>query len=49
LNITLGLVENFVKAVDQNRAGVIYFKNRFPEIRDAKIEEQVSVGPQIRE
>jgi hypothetical protein len=49
LHITLGLIENFVKAVDQKRAGVIYLKNRFPEIRDAKIKEEVFVGPQISE
>jgi hypothetical protein len=33
--------------MDQNSAGFIYLKNRFPNISDAKIKEQVFVGPQI--
>ena len=35
--------------MDQNSAGFIYLKNRFPKISDAKIKEQVFVVPQIRE
>jgi len=49
LHIKLGLIKNFVKAMDQNRAGFMCFKNRFLKISDAKIKEQVFVGPQIRE
>jgi hypothetical protein len=33
--------------MDQNSAGFIYLKNSFPNISDAKIKEQVFVGPQI--
>jgi hypothetical protein len=35
--------------MDQNSAGFMYLKNRFPKISDAKIKEQVFVGPQIGE
>jgi len=35
--------------MDQNSAGFIYLKNRFPNISDAKIKEQVFVGLQIGE
>jgi len=33
--------------MDQNSAGFIYLKNRFPKISDAEIKERVFVGPQI--
>jgi hypothetical protein len=35
--------------MDQNSAGITYLKNRFPEINDAKIKEQVFVGSQTGE
>jgi hypothetical protein len=49
LHIKLGLVKNFVKAMDQNSAGFLYFTNTFPRISDAKFREGVLAGPQIRE
>jgi hypothetical protein len=39
LYIKLGLIKNFVKAMDQNSAGFMYLKNNFPRISDAKIKE----------
>ena len=35
--------------MDQNRAGFMYLKNKFPRISDYKIKEGVFFGPQIRE
>ena len=35
--------------MNQNSAGFIYLKNKFPRIRDAKIKELVFAGHQIRE
>jgi len=44
LHIELGFIKNLVKAVDQNNAGFMYLKNKFPRISDAKIIESVFVG-----
>jgi len=49
LHIELGLIRNFVKAMDQNSTGFMYLKNKFPELSDDKIKEGVFVGPQVRE
>jgi hypothetical protein len=35
--------------MDQNGAELMYLKNKFPRISDAKIKEGIFVGPQIRE
>jgi len=35
--------------MDQNRAGLMYLKNKFTRISDAKIKEGVFGGPQERE
>jgi len=34
--------------MDQNSAGFMYLKNKFPRISDAKIKEGIFVWPQIR-
>jgi hypothetical protein len=34
--------------VDQNGAEFMYLKNKFRRISDAKIKQEVFVGPQIR-
>lgn len=49
LHIKLGLMKNFVKAMDRNGRGFMYLKEKFPRISDAKIKEGIFVGPQIRE
>ncbi|UYV79931.1 K02A2.6-like [Cordylochernes scorpioides] len=48
LHIKLGLMKNFVKAMNPNAAGFAYLKQKFPSISDAKIEEGIFVGPQIQ-
>jgi hypothetical protein len=37
LHIKLGLITNFVKAMDKNGAGFMYMKHKFPRLSDAKI------------
>ncbi|UYV79127.1 hypothetical protein LAZ67_17001185 [Cordylochernes scorpioides] len=49
LHIKLGLMKNFVKAMDRNASGFAYLKQIFSSISEAKIKEGIFVGPQIRE
>lgn len=49
LHIKLGLVKNFVKAMDKNCDGFLYLKEKFPKLSEAKIKEGVFIGPQIRQ
>ncbi|UYV81267.1 hypothetical protein LAZ67_20000589 [Cordylochernes scorpioides] len=49
LHIELGLMKNFVKAMDRNASGFAYLKQKFYSISEAKIKEGIFVGPQIRE
>ncbi|UYV72558.1 hypothetical protein LAZ67_9003697 [Cordylochernes scorpioides] len=49
LHIKLGLMKNFVKAMDRNASGIPYLKQKCSSISDAKIKEGIFVGPQIRE
>ena len=49
LHIKLGFIKKFLNTVDQNSAGFIYLKNKFPRISDVEIKEGVFVGCQIRE
>lgn len=48
LHIKLGLMKNFVKAMDQNGKGFLYLKSVFSNLSDAKLKEGIFVGPQIR-
>ncbi|XP_065449041.1 uncharacterized protein LOC103306399 isoform X1 [Chrysemys picta bellii] len=49
LHIKLGLMKNFVKAIDKTQAAFKYLHGKFPRLSEAKIKEGVFVGPQIRE
>ncbi|UYV69610.1 hypothetical protein LAZ67_6004089 [Cordylochernes scorpioides] len=49
LHIKLGLMKNFVKAMDRNASGFAYLKQIVSSISEAKIKEGIFVGPQIRE
>jgi hypothetical protein len=44
LHIKLGLMKNFVKAMDRNGDGFQYLKLKFPILKEGTF-----VGPQIRE
>ncbi|KAJ8716001.1 hypothetical protein PYW08_013286 [Mythimna loreyi] len=48
LHIKLGLVKNFVKALDKEGPAFQYLKTIFPKLSDAKLKEGIFVGPQIR-
>jgi len=47
LHIKLGLMKNFVKAMDQTGSVFKYLAEKFPQLSDEKIKEGVFVGPQI--
>ena len=49
LHIKLGLMKQFVKALDTDRDCFKYVVDRFPGLTDAKIKGGIFVGPQIRE
>ena len=49
LHIKLGLLKNFVKAMDKTGEAVQYLIRKFPRLNKAKIKEGVFVGPQIRQ
>ena len=46
LHIKLVLMKNFVKGMDKTGRGFEYVKNKFPNVSDAKIEEDIFIGPQ---
>lgn len=49
LHIKLGLMKNFVKAINRDGEGFAHLRQKFPRLSEAKIKEGVFVGPQIRE
>lgn len=49
LHIKLGLMKNFVKAMNKDGKGFKYLTEKFSYVSDAKINEGIFVGPQIRE
>ncbi|KAK4883335.1 hypothetical protein RN001_006654 [Aquatica leii] len=49
LHIKLGLIKQFVKAVDKPGGAFQFLKTKFPHLSEAKIKEGVFVGPQIRQ
>lgn len=48
LHIKLGLIKNFVKAIDKNGQRFSYLKEKYPKLSDTKIKEGIFVEPQIR-
>ena len=49
LHIKLGLIKQFVKALDREGALFKYLARQFSYLSDAKIKEGIFVGPHIRE
>ncbi|GBL75908.1 hypothetical protein AVEN_234247-1 [Araneus ventricosus] len=49
LHIKLGLMKNFVKAMDCGGSGFQYLRLKFPKMSEAKIKEGIFVEPQIRQ
>jgi hypothetical protein len=49
LHIKLGLMKNFVKALEKNGKAVLFLKKKFPRVSEAKLLAGIFDGPQIRE
>ncbi|GBN90729.1 hypothetical protein AVEN_219272-1, partial [Araneus ventricosus] len=49
LHIKLGLMKNFVKAMDCGGSGFQYLCLKFPKVSETKIKEGIFVGPQFRQ
>jgi len=47
LHIKLGLMKNFVKAMDRTESAFKYLAEKFPQLSEAKIKEGVFVGSEI--
>jgi len=48
LHIILGLMKNFVKAMDRTGSAFKYLTEKFPRLSEAKIKQEVFMGPQSR-
>jgi hypothetical protein len=48
LHIKLGLMKNFVKAMNKHGKRFEYLRNKFPKLNDAKLKEGIYIGSQIR-
>ena len=49
LHIKLGLMKNFVKAMNKDEPGFQYLQHKFSSISDAKLSAGVLTGPQIKD
>ena len=48
LHIKLGLIKNFVKAIDSTGNGIWYLRQKFPSKSEAKVKAGVFIGTEIR-
>ena len=49
MHLKLGLMKNFVKAMNQEEAAFTYWWEKFPRLSEAKLIEGIFIGPQIRD
>jgi len=49
MHLKLGLVKNFVKAMNQEEVAFTYLRVKFPRLSEAKVKEDIFIGPQIRD
>jgi hypothetical protein len=49
MHLKLGLMKNFVKAMNQKEVAFTYLWAKFPRLGEAKLKEGVFIGPQIRD
>jgi hypothetical protein len=49
MHLKLGLMKNFVKAMNQEKAAFTYLKEMFPRLSEAKLKDGIFIGPQIRD
>ena len=48
LHIKLGLIKQFVTALDKESAAFKYLQDLFPQLSEAKVNAGIFVGPQIK-
>jgi hypothetical protein len=48
MHLKLGVMKNLVRAMDQEEAAFTYLRGMFPRLSEAKLKEDIFVGPQIR-
>jgi len=49
MHLKLGLMKNFVKAMNQEEAAFTYLREKFPRLSETKLKEGIFIGPQIRD
>jgi len=49
MHLKLGLMKNFVKAMNQEEGAFPYLQEKFPRLSEAKLKEGILIGPQIRD
>jgi len=49
MHLKLGLMKNFVKAMNQEEVAFTYFREKFPRLSEIKLKEGIFIGTQIRE
>jgi hypothetical protein len=49
MHLKLGLMKNYVKAMNKEEAAFTYLWEKFPRLSEAKLKEGIFIGPQIRD
>ena len=49
MHLKLGLMKNFVKAMNQEAAAFTYLREKFPRLNEAKLKGGIFIGPQIQD
>jgi IS4 transposase len=49
MHLKVGLMKNFVKAMNQEKAAFTYLREKIPRLSEAKLKEGIFIGPQIRD
>jgi len=47
MHLKLGLMKNFVKAMNQEEVAFTYLREKFPRLSEAKLKEDIFIRPQI--
>ena len=47
MHLKLGLMKNFVKAMNLEEAAFTYLRENFPRLSEVKLKEGIFIGPQI--
>ena len=49
MHLQLGLMKNFVKALNQEESAFTSLREMFPRLSEAKVKEDIFIGSQIRD